>query len=134
MANTDLFLGMAESEWFAMSPNERGRRLGAAGPEVRWRHNQALARRRGQKRLDALRASESRLSSAEWKSIVLEFHSRCAYCGTVSNHLTKDHMIPLSRGGDDTRSNVVPACEDCNYRKNNKMPLEFFAGVSLRRS
>ena len=46
------------------------------------------------------------------------------YCGnkcqTVS--LTRDHVVPLSKGGKDLWSNVVTACRNCNIRKGNRTP------------
>lgn len=47
----------------------------------------------------------------------------CAYCGkTFSEHrLTRDHIIPQSRGGEDTWMNCVTACERDNNKKDNKM-------------
>jgi 5-methylcytosine-specific restriction endonuclease McrA len=55
----------------------------------------------------------------------------CMYCGTEhpDYRLTRDHVIPLSRGGHDRWSNVVTACRSCNTRKGNRLPEE--AGVSL---
>lgn len=35
---------------------------------------------------------------------------------------TIDHVIPLSRGGRDTRANRVPCCFECNQRKAAKLP------------
>lgn len=47
----------------------------------------------------------------------------CAYCGkTFSDHkLTRDHIIPSSRGGLDKWMNVVTACEGCNHRKDDRL-------------
>jgi len=55
----------------------------------------------------------------------------CMYCGDEfpDGHLTRDHVIPLSRGGDDRWSNVVAACKHCNTRKGSRTPEE--AGVGL---
>jgi 5-methylcytosine-specific restriction endonuclease McrA len=55
----------------------------------------------------------------------------CMYCGNGfrDSQLTRDHVIPLSRGGTDTWSNVVAACKTCNARKGNRTPEE--AGISL---
>lgn len=39
----------------------------------------------------------------------------CVYCWGVAEHL--DHITPLSRGGRDILSNVVPACAECNLSK-----------------
>lgn len=36
-----------------------------------------------------------------------------------------DHIVPLSRGGRSRRGNVVPACKDCNTRKQHLLPTEW---------
>jgi 5-methylcytosine-specific restriction endonuclease McrA len=46
----------------------------------------------------------------------------CQYCGSIKN-LTIDHVVPKSRGGGDTWTNMVVACLKCNLRKGD-MPLE----------
>ena len=47
----------------------------------------------------------------------------CQYC-TKDTELTFDHVIPRSRGGRTTWSNVVTACSDCNLLKGNRLPRE----------
>ena len=49
----------------------------------------------------------------------------CAYCVRVfaDLNLTRDHIIPVSKGGKDHWTNVVTACESCNHKKADK-PLE----------
>ncbi len=55
---------------------------------------------------------------------------RCQYCHRPQNELrhreclTRDHLIPLSRGGDNEWTNVVTACSSCNTRKGNSLPHE----------
>lgn len=55
---------------------------------------------------------------------------RCQYCGRLGvelrprEALTRDHVIPLSRGGLNVWRNVVTACSPCNTRKANHMPTE----------
>lgn len=57
-------------------------------------------------------------------------HYRCQYCGRAGvelkprESLTRDHVIPLSRGGTNAWTNVVTACSSCNTRKANHMPAE----------
>lgn len=42
----------------------------------------------------------------------------CAYCGkTSSKGLTRDHIIPLSKGGRDSWLNCCSCCVSCNGRK-----------------
>ena len=36
-----------------------------------------------------------------------------------------DHVIPISRGGDNNDDNLVPACRKCNGDKSNKTADEF---------
>jgi 5-methylcytosine-specific restriction endonuclease McrA len=55
---------------------------------------------------------------------------RCQYCGRHATELkmrealTRDHLIPLSRGGTNDWNNVVTACSPCNTRKGNRLPEE----------
>ena len=44
----------------------------------------------------------------------------CAYCRRSDCKLTIDHVQPLTRGGSNDISNLVPACRSCNSRKHNK--------------
>ncbi len=43
----------------------------------------------------------------------------CQYCGST-RHLTIDHVIPKSRGGEDTWENLAVACSACNTKKGDK--------------
>jgi hypothetical protein len=47
----------------------------------------------------------------------------CAYCGQKKN-LTIDHIIPKSRGGQNTWENLVTCCSPCNRLKSNRTPEE----------
>lgn len=55
---------------------------------------------------------------------------RCQYCGRHRSRLrgreflTRDHVVPMSRGGDNSWQNVVTACSPCNNRKGNRLPEE----------
>jgi 5-methylcytosine-specific restriction endonuclease McrA len=53
----------------------------------------------------------------------------CAYCGAHATHL--DHVEPLSRGGTDTESNIVPACQTCNLSKGAKTLAEWAGTFSV---
>ena len=50
----------------------------------------------------------------------------CLYCGEHFSRqaLTRDHVIPSSRGGQDIWENVVCACVRCNLKKRNRTPQE----------
>jgi 5-methylcytosine-specific restriction endonuclease McrA len=55
---------------------------------------------------------------------------RCQYCGKHKGQLrgreflTRDHIMPVSRGGLNTWQNVVTACSPCNNRKGSMLPDE----------
>lgn len=55
----------------------------------------------------------------------------CAYCGGIFNDLklTRDHVIPTSKGGKDIWTNVVTACERCNHKKDDRLLEE--CGMTL---
>lgn len=44
---------------------------------------------------------------------------RCQYCGSTKN-LSIDHILPRSKGGQDTWENMVVACFPCNSKKGDK--------------
>jgi 5-methylcytosine-specific restriction endonuclease McrA len=50
----------------------------------------------------------------------------CAYCGGrfAFEDLTREHIVPVSRGGHDTWMNCITACKACNGRKGNRLPEE----------
>lgn len=49
--------------------------------------------------------------------------SNCVYCGKPANAV--DHIIPKSKGGQDTDWNLVPSCKSCNSSKKDKSLAEF---------
>jgi 5-methylcytosine-specific restriction endonuclease McrA len=55
---------------------------------------------------------------------------RCQYCARHRaelrgrDYLTRDHVVPMSRGGDNSWENVVTACSPCNNRKADHLPEE----------
>ena len=54
----------------------------------------------------------------------------CMYCGRHRHQLkgrqflTRDHILPLSRGGGNDWTNVVTSCSPCNNRKGSRLPEE----------
>lgn len=54
---------------------------------------------------------------------------RCQYCGRRGS--TIDHVVPRSRGGQHIWTNVVIACDRCNFRKADRLLAEI--GWVLRR-
>lgn len=65
-----------------------------------------------------------------YKGVVLTRHNifkrdnfSCQYCGTGKD-LTLDHLIPKSKGGKSSWTNLVTACRRCNTRKGDFKPEE----------
>ena len=50
----------------------------------------------------------------------------CLYCGKQHDDgdLSRDHVMPVSRGGKDTWDNVVSACRRCNHYKGSRLVQE----------
>jgi 5-methylcytosine-specific restriction endonuclease McrA len=91
-----------------------------------WRQNhrdktRAMSRRRYARRRGVLLSD---LTAAQWEIIKATFHFCCAYCHKKSQHLSQDHITPLSKGGNHTLWNIVPACRICNSVKRVGPPLK----------
>ena len=65
-------------------------------------------------------------SSMKRLRIYMRDKYRCQYCGEkkTAGELTLDHILPRSRGGDNSPVNVVTACVACNNRKGDRTPAE----------
>ena len=68
-----------------------------------------------------------------WESKKKEYFYQCAYCGDSSKELTRDHIIPLSAGGENVITNIVPACHSCNSSKGKRelVVWKLFKGMPL---
>lgn len=49
----------------------------------------------------------------------------CQYCGQRGGLLECDHILPRSRGGSDSPTNLVTACGPCNRAKGDQTPEEW---------
>jgi HNH endonuclease len=76
-----------------------------------------------QRRARKLNAPLNDLTKQQWQEIQVVHDYRCVYCHRKSTRLTMDHIIPLSRAGSHTASNIVPACISCNSKKQAGPPL-----------
>ncbi|ACD89261.1 MAG: HNH endonuclease [Chlorobium limicola] len=64
------------------------------------------------------------------KNILRRDAFRCQYCGRTDLPLTVDHILPRSRGGEESWENLITACLRCNTKKGNRTPSE--AGMATR--
>jgi 5-methylcytosine-specific restriction endonuclease McrA len=61
------------------------------------------------------RSRRRRVAPYRRSEVFARWGGMCCYCNAPAEHL--DHVQPLSRGGRDVLSNVVPACAACNLAK-----------------
>jgi hypothetical protein len=71
----------------------------------------------------------SRTIGSEWKRlreyVLKRDNFTCKYCGSRGGGLECDHIVPVSRGGDDHPDNLAAACRGCNRKKRDKLPDEW---------
>lgn len=86
--------------------------------------------------------SDLEYTHQQWKETVIFFGGECAYCGCTlrkGERLTRDHLVPVSAGGQTTQANIVPACSRCNSSKQDEewrewfMKQEFFSQERMNR-
>jgi len=72
------------------------------------------------------RAKARKLRKTSWWQRKID-RSICYYCGkpTKPADLTMDHIVPLARGGRSSKTNLVPACKDCNNKKKTMLLMEW---------
>lgn len=65
----------------------------------------------------------------EWYRLIKIVFERdnytCTYCGIVGGKLEADHIIPFSKGGEDTIENLTTSCQKCNRQNRDKSVKEF---------
>lgn len=76
-------------------------------------------------RFKKLRDGEISISDTirEWER-EQELPKECVFCGSKEG-LTTDHLIPRSRGGDDSADNLVLACQSCNASRGDRGIFEW---------
>jgi 5-methylcytosine-specific restriction endonuclease McrA len=66
------------------------------------------------------RKAEGSHTLQQWKDLKEKHGNKCVSCG-LKKTLTKDHIVPLSKGGTDYIENIQPLCKNCNSKKHNKI-------------
>lgn len=76
----------------------------------------------------------------EKTKLYLEMNGECPYCGhninindVINNIIQVEHIIPISKSGDDSQDNKTLSCSNCNKQKNNRTPYEFLGEVEFDR-
>lgn len=84
------------------------------------RNMKLLAKQRRRSRESEL---ESKLTAEQWRKCLIAFDHKCAYCGISGVVICRDHFIPVNKGGEFSKDNVVPSCTACN---SSKRDFDFF--------
>lgn len=89
--------------------------------KTRENYKEIAAIKNGNRRALKKNAGSYSISKEEMSKL---YASPCTYCGS-SDNITIDHVIPLSRGGSHSVSNLVSACAKCNMSKGAKTVMEW---------
>lgn len=60
-----------------------------------------------------------RVTMAQWEHVLRLYGAACLVCG--SPKITRDHVIPVSKGGAHAANNLQPLCDGCNKKKAAKI-------------
>ena len=133
LARTDLqILSAVKQRWYEQNQEIsiwRAKQYRIEHPEWAREANTRGSRKR---RATKLSAPLNDLTTGEWKLLLDTFEHSCAYCGDSESKLTMDHVVPLSKGGSHTFTNIVPACKSCNSRKSATSANSFLRKLHTR--
>ena len=69
------------------------------------------------RRKERLRLAGGFHTEHEWELLKIQYNNTCPACMDKSKKLTKDHIIPISKGGSNNIENIQPLCKRCNSKK-----------------
>lgn len=90
--------------------------------------NRELGRDRARKRKELLESIGVVNEHLQYRELLLRKQSyKCYFCEAPINEASVeiDHLTPLSRGGDNSISNLAACCSSCNKAKTDKTEEEF---------
>jgi 5-methylcytosine-specific restriction endonuclease McrA len=98
------------------------KRLDVLARSKKWAENNPEKVRRAKtnnlrKRRAARHASRGSFTVQEFKELCESYGNKCLACGDAEAVLEADHVVPLTKGGTDSISNIQPLCGSCNRNK-----------------
>ena len=93
------------------------------GYKKTWRDTHPVAQRNQCIKRRARLSILGTFTDAEWIEIKKAYNNICAICKRPEPEvkLTIDHIIPISKGGPNTKENIQPLCKSCNSSKGAKI-------------
>jgi len=113
------------ARWHRRNNPKTYKRYGEKYRKVPGYMKKALENKR--KRRSRKRGLLATLTEDEWLDTLKQYDYSCAYCSRKDVKLQREHWIPLSRGGEYTKENMVPACKSCNSKKGTMSGEEFLS-------
>lgn len=85
-----------------------------------WKGGRSIA---GRLRAEKLKRNGGSHTVGEWETLKIQYGFRCPMCGRGEPEieLTKDHIIPISKGGSGFIENIQPLCRSCNSKKHDRL-------------
>lgn len=78
-----------------------------------------------QARRKRLSECEDNYTAEEFAELCILYGGACLRCERTDVRLTVDHVIPLSKGGDNSIQNIQPLCGPCNSSKGNRHNTDY---------
>lgn len=73
--------------------------------------------------------SSGSFTEQQFSALIVSQENRCNYCRCEldPSNIERDHILPVSRGGNNLIENIQALCRSCNRRKHNKTHEEYLA-------
>ena len=94
-------------------------------------YDEVTKERIAKSRQDGRHEGKTPLTEKQWIFSLKYFNYKCCYCLDSKDSLTKDHLVPLAKGGQFVAENIVPCCQSCNSSKKDRSVREWFRGQSF---
>jgi 5-methylcytosine-specific restriction endonuclease McrA len=113
----------ATKRWLIYYESHKEELLKRASEYAKTPNGKAISARCGHRRYKRMKNTKCTLTLQQWEKILKMQNNRCADCKKEFGDNLKperDHIVPLSLGGDFTFGNVQALCKSCNSKKYNK--------------